>query len=450
MSIAALCRFFRDRKGNIAITFAFALIPALYLTGMSIDYISATQKKAKLDALADAAVLAALTPSMLHQTDATAQAAAQNVFQAQLPSIPGLNFDPKAGLTVTMSSNITTRNITVTYNASSQNYFPGVLKLNAINLTGTSKGSASFPPNIDFYLLLDNSPSMAIPATSAGITAMKNATIGQDGKGVGCAFACHQSNPSDLNPQNPGGVDNYQLAKNLGVSTRIQLVSSAVSQLTTTATNTAAQNKSTYRMALYTFNNAGADVVTPLTSSLTIVGSQAQNIDVMEVYKNNWITSTVNNSDADTDFGKAMSDINTAMPPPGTGLTGSSPQEILFLVSDGVDDANSPTPSCTQNLSGNRCQQMFNTTWCTTVKNRGIRIAVLYTVYLPMTSNSWYNNWVAPWQKWIDTPPQDKVSDNMQNCATPGLFKSVTTDGDIAAALNQLFQNAVQMAHLTQ
>ena len=93
---------------------------------------------------------------------------------------------------------------------------------------------------------------------------------------------------------------------------------------------------------------------------------------------------------------------------------------------------------------------MFNTTWCTTVKNRGIRIAVLYTVYLPMTSNSWYNNWVAPWQKWIDTPPQDKVSDNMQNCATPGLFKSVTTDGDIAAALNQLFQNAVQMAHLTQ
>src|SRR5580704_545972 len=113
MSIAALCRFFRDRKGNIAITFAFALIPALYLTGMSIDYISATGKKAKLDALADAAVLAALTPAMLHASDTAAQTAAKNVFIAQLPTITGLNFNPKNDLTVNMQDTITTRTITV-------------------------------------------------------------------------------------------------------------------------------------------------------------------------------------------------------------------------------------------------------------------------------------------------------------------------------------------------
>jgi Flp pilus assembly protein TadG len=450
MSIAALRRFFDDRKGNVLITFAVLLIPTIYLAGMTIDYISATRKKAKLDALADAAVLAALTPNMLHQSSTVAQTAAQNVFNAQAKSLQGLNFDPKTDLTITVNDTITTRNVTVSYSASSQNYFPGVLKFAAMSLASNSHGSASFPPNIDFYLLLDNSGSMAIPATQAGIDTMLANTKGQDGKGVGCAFACHQSNPSDLNPQNPGGVDNYQLAINLGVSTRIQLVASAVSQLATTATNTAAQNQSTYRMATYTFNYNGAQEVTHLTSSLSTVGTQAQSIDVMEVYQNNWLTSTVNNSDADTDFGKAMSTINGIMPTPGTGLSGQQPQEILFIVSDGVDDANNPSPACTQKLSGSRCQQPFNATWCTTVKNRGIKIAVLYTVYLPMTSNSWYNSWVAPYQKWNNPAGNDGIATAMQNCATPGLFNSVTTDGDIASALNKLFQAAVQMAHLTQ
>jgi len=446
MSIAALRRFFDDRKGNVLITFAVLLIPTIYLAGMTIDYISATRKKAKLDALADAAVLAALTPNMLHQSSTVAQTAAQNVFNAQAKSLQGLNFDPKTDLTITVNDSITTRNVTVSYSASSQNYFPGVLKFAAMSLASNSHGSASFPPNIDFYLLLDNSPSMAIAATSAGIQTMVNNTSSQGG----CAFACHESNPGADNLGNPNGEDNYQLAKNLGVTTRIQLVASAVSQLATTATSTAAQNQSTYRMATYTFNYNGAQEITHLTTSLSTVSSQAQNIDVMEVYKNNWLTSTNNNSDADTDFGKAMSDINGIMVTPGTGLSGQQPQEVLFIVSDGVDDAISPSPACTQKLSGSRCQQPFNTTWCTTVKNRGIKIAVLYTVYLPMTTNSWYNSWIAPFQKWNNPAGNDGVATAMQNCATPGLFNSVTTDGDIASALNKLFQAAVQMAHLTQ
>jgi Flp pilus assembly protein TadG len=446
MTFAALRRFLRDRKGNVAITFAFALIPTIFLTGMTIDYISATRKKAKLAARADAAVLAALTPNMLHQSDQAAQTAAQDVFNAQAQTIAGLTFNPQSNLTVTMTDTITTRSVNVSYVAASQNFFPGVLKSGTITLRGNSQGTASFPPNIDFYLLLDNSPSMAIAATSAGITTMVNNTSAQGG----CAFACHEQNPKADNLGNPNGEDNYALAQNLGVTTRIQLVASAASQLATTATTVAQQNQSTYRMALYTFNNAGASVVTPLTSSLSTVSSQAQNIDVMEVWDNNWLTSTNNNSDADTDFGQAMSNMNTNMPTPGSGLSGSQPQEVLFIVSDGIDDVNNPSPACTQKLSGSRCQQMFNTTWCTTLKNRGIKIAVLYTVYLPMTTNSWYNSWIAPFQQYTTSPPNDAVATNMQNCASPGLFNSVTTDGDIAAALNTLFQDAVQIAHLTQ
>jgi len=76
------------------------------------------------------------------------------------------------------------------------------------------------------------------------------------------------------------------------------------------------------------------------------------------------------------------------------------------------------------------------------VKSRGIRIAVLYTQYLPLPTNSWYNTWVAPWQSQIAT--------NMQSCASTGLYFSITTDGDISSAMQALFEQAVATARLTQ
>ena len=67
-------------------------------------------------------------------------------------------------------------------------------------------------------------------------------------------------------------------------------------------------------MAIYTFNTGGANTVTALTSSMSTAKSLAAGIDVLPVYKNNWLTSSNNNSDEDTDFEAAMTDINTTMP----------------------------------------------------------------------------------------------------------------------------------------
>ena len=63
MTVAAPRRFASDRKGNVAIIFAFSLMPIALLTGMGIDYTQATQRKAVLDAAADAAALSAVTPT---------------------------------------------------------------------------------------------------------------------------------------------------------------------------------------------------------------------------------------------------------------------------------------------------------------------------------------------------------------------------------------------------
>jgi hypothetical protein len=85
----------------------------------------------------------------------------------------------------------------------------------------------------------------------------------------------------------------------------------------------------------------------------------------------------------------------------------------------------------------------IDTSFCTTIKNRGIRIAVLYTTYQPVESNTFYVNEIKPFIS--------QVSTNLQACASSStLFHEVTTDGDIKSALADLFQKAVNTApHLT-
>ena len=61
---------------------------------------------------------------------------------------------------------------------------------------------------------------MAIAATQAGINTMVANTPTQGG----CGFGCHEFDPAADNlgnAGNPGGEDNYALARNLGVTLRI-------------------------------------------------------------------------------------------------------------------------------------------------------------------------------------------------------------------------------------
>ncbi len=437
----------RDRKGNVAIIFALSLIPAVFLIGMALDFSSAMQKRSQLNAAADAAALAAVTPSMMTQSDAAAQTAATNIFNAEASVMSGVS-NTSPTVTIMSGNGGLTRTALVSYNAWSVNNFPSVLGQSNWTISGSSTATATAAPNINFYLLLDNSPSMDLPATSAGITAMINATKNAPANGAnagGCAFACHESNPAGDNLGNPNGEDNYTLAQNLGVVTRIQNMNTATQSLMTTASAMEVANNVTYQMAIYTFNNSGTNTIQALTSNLTAAQNAAQGINVLEVYDNNYLTRSNNNDDADTDFDTAMQQMSTIMPNPGTGASNSTPQEVLFLVADGVEDK--IDTNCSEPLSGNRCQQPFDTIWCTTMKNRGILIAVLYTEYLPLPasgvgSNSWYNTWIAPFQS--------QIGPNMQSCASPGLFFQVTTDGDITAAMNALFLRAVATARLSQ
>jgi len=428
-----LQRFRRHEGGTMAMLAGLAAIPIIFSVGAGVDYSTANMAKSKLDAIADAAALVAVDHINITNPAGTAQTAATNVFNSQSSTVKNVSVNSP---NITVTDSTTGRTAVVSYSATKSNLFMGLLGIPTTTITGSATATAGLSVNINFYLLLDNSPSMNIAATTAGINTMVNHTSAQGG----CAFACHESNPAADNLGNPGGIDNYTLAKNLGVVTRIQNLASATQSLMTTATSVEGSNTSQYKMAIYTFNGSGLNTIQSLTSNLSTAKASAANIDVLEVYDNNCLTKTNCNSDTDTNFETAMSQINNIMPNPGLGTPNSTPQEVLFLVSDGVDDE--VATSCSQTMNGSRCQQPFNTTWCTTVKNRGIQIAVLYTVYLPLPTNAWYNTWIAPFQ--------NRIASNIESCASPGMFFSVTTDGDITAAMQALFQQAVATARLVK
>jgi Flp pilus assembly protein TadG len=428
-----LGRLRENRRGNVAVTVAVMLTPLIFAMGMAADYTLARTRQDRLNGIADTAALAAVTPTMMNQSTATAQAAALQVIRAGIAAVSNVTYNAN-DITVTVndttSGTSVTRVATVNFAAGSTTVFSGVLGMTSLPLSGASSAKSALSPKIDFYLLLDTSPSMAIAATTSGISTMVANTKSQGG----CAFGCHETNPASDNLGNPGGIDNYQLARNLGVTLRIDLVNKAVQDLMATAPVTAAQNYTSYRTAIYTIDY-NFTRLSPLTSDFTAAKTAAGTVQALTVYNNNCLTVSICNSDEDSYLDMGLQQINSVMPNPGTGTgnAGDTPAEVLFIVTDGVED---------YIYNGSRNYGPINThaSWCQTIKNRGIRIAFLYLTYNPLPTNAWYNTYIAPIQPTIATAAQ--------NCASPGLYFQVNTDGDVSGALNNLFQKAVSTAHL--
>jgi hypothetical protein len=444
------------RRGQVAIIFAFAVTILLIAVGMGIDLWQGYVVKARLQSAVDAAALAIASTDRTQLTTAELNKRAQAYVKANYPdnslgtpSALGPTLGPTLACDGTPMINI----INVCDTASVPTTFMRIIGVNTLSVSTVGQAKAAWP-YIDFYLLLDSSPSMAIAATQAGINTMVANTQPQGG----CAFACHQTNPGADSLGNPGGIDNYQLSKNLGVTLRIDNLRTAAADLMSTAQTTETTNGLAYeyQMAIYTFdvyfNNGVAPagpVIQPLTSDLTAAATAASNIQLLKMYSNNHLVAGDSNLDADTNYTSAMTGINAIMPNPGHGTTspGDTPKEVLFFVTDGLQDEKVATctpvaGSVTCSNSNNRQYAPIDPTLCTTIKNRGILIAILYTEYLPLPTNAWYNTYVSPIQPAIATA--------MQNCASPGLYTEVLTGGDITAALKQLFILAVNAVFLSR
>ncbi|WP_105374189.1 TadE/TadG family type IV pilus assembly protein [Neorhizobium huautlense] len=427
-----LGKLLRDRSGNFGLMSALMLVPLIGVAGLSIDFADALMIKQQLQDAADAAALGAVAESSIGVSEAmkmkgngSIEAAikdAENIFRAQLARSGGFTLNDIKATVVREDNQL---KAVFTYSASLPTTLLKVINKNEITVAGQATAVFQTETFRDFYLLLDNTPSMGVGATPDDISVLIANTPKE------CAFACHivENGVEDPNSY-------YNIAKRLGVTIRINVVAQATAALMDTAMKVR-KSPNQFRMAVYTFGEKAEDTklleISSLSDDLKTAKEKAALIDLMSIPYQNY------DNDQQTDFDRALKNIGKKMDKPGTGLSAASPEKIVFFVSDGVNDSGKGA-GCTKRTKGTRCQEPIDIRACDKLKEAGYKIAVLYTTYLPLPTDGWYRDWIAPFQ--------GEIGPRMQSCATPGYFFEVSPSQGITEAMNALFLKIVSTPRL--
>ncbi|HWX84528.1 MAG TPA: TadE/TadG family type IV pilus assembly protein [Xanthobacteraceae bacterium] len=258
-----------------------------------------------------------------------------------------------------------------------------------------------------------------------------------------------------------------------GTTSCIQLRADAVGYAVTTLLSTAAaaeQVASQYQVGLFPFIQYlyGCTSVTPcsassayfpLTTNLTATGSGSISQAAANLASLLDTGANSNLGSGGTHFENALSSMNSAITSVGTGAGSSNALPYVFIITDGSQDYQTQWAGGwgSQNYSSTAAVPYSNssavippnsvtsTDYCTTIKNRGITIAILYIPYQPIQD---------PSTIWND---EDGYANNniphipaaLKTCASPNFFYTADTPADINSALLSMFQQAVNTAHIT-
>ncbi len=441
-----------DKRGSITLQFAIMIIPIMIAVGMATDLAYAWYSRQAVQQLSDE--ISTITTgaardylgtngvSQVSQAAAAANSQAAALCQdfigknQQLSSVKCSTSISLSGLTVLGNSSVSAQ-----YNT----FFMKAFGTAQIALSETSNAQSPLPPYVDFYMLLDNSPSMGIAATVNDMSNLANLT-------GGCEFACHDTN------KNEQSDNTYQIAVNNNIPLRIDSVRQASQALLDFAGNQTFANR--YRIGAYSFGTQaypgtiGLTQVAALNSNFSQVKNDLSSLSLMIVGTNN----DYNNDDSDIDGN--LNALASKIPTPGDGSSQAASQKVIFLVTDGAGDiappnpvnniANSPSgitagsssnPCVTtyNDYNRNHCMQPVTVSVCNSIKSQGILIAALYTTYFQYSKSSEYPTYVQP--------IASNIPNNLQACASPGLYFEVNpqTNG-ISQAMQILFQAAVTKA----
>ena len=437
-----LGRLLKDQRGGVAPMFALALIPLAAAVGSGVDYAIAAKVRTQLLAAADAASIGSVS-----KTSVALAAAATMTGDGAIPTAEAdaaKIFNAHAGTPTTYTlGNVTTKVVksgtsvssVVEFSAQVPTHFMGLFGYKTVPVHGTSTAANSLPTFIDFYLLLDNTPSMGVAATPADVSTMVANTSDK------CAFACHDLSESR------------------------QLLQACEEDRRHDAHRCAAHGDT----AVDGHRQDDRGSVEPVPDGHLHVrrvgeerradhdpGPHHEPVDRKDRgcrdRPDDDPVSELPVGHANQLRRRARPRSTTRIKKPGDGATSSSPQKYLFFVSDGVADRINGSPGCSQPVTNGsdpqtgksyvRCQEPLDVDFCDTIKKRGIKIAVLYTTYLPLPTNAWYMKWIAPFA--------DQIGKNMQSCASSGLYFEVSPTQGISEAMNALFQKAVAQARLTK
>jgi len=533
--------FQSNSRGNVAIITALAALPMMTAIGCAIDYSNASMIRTKLQAAADAAVLATVSVNSpvvatskgmsANGTVSGGSTYATNFFTANLPA--GYTLTPTATVTLTG----TTVTAVVSFSTSVSTYFMGLVGHPSITIGSSSTATYTLPTYINFYLMLDVSGSMSFPSTTS--EQQRLLAVNPDNLGEysgGCQFACHfttqgacaQSHQGPIpaaghsyggyipNPNtpssNPGGgyCQGFTISRlgttpvsftsgtnannganvnwtntpvsscsTAGTTSCIQLRADAVGYAVTTLLSTASTTEtnngvpSEFAVALFPFiqnlctasNNSSNSCAVGLTSSLTgstITNFASQLANLLDTGTNATLGS------GGTHFENALSQMNSFITSVGTGVSSSNALPYVFIITDGSQDYQTQSGGNwgSQNWSAStnvpyqnsatvlptyspndQSAGLNGTNYCTTMKNRGITVAILYIPYGTIVdpNSSFANNEDGYANNNIANIPAA-----LQACASTNFFYTASTPAAIQSALLAMFEQAVSTAHITQ
>ena len=176
--LADLCSMRTGERGNVLLTFALALVPIAGAVSAAVNFSRANNIRSQLQAAADAASIGAVAKTSPAVTAAASmnsdgqikagETDAINLFNSQL--IGKTSQFNSLKVTADIRKTIGQVSASVDFSANVPAVILGILSKGSIAISGTSKAATGMPIYADFYLLLDNTPSMGLGATTAEST----------------------------------------------------------------------------------------------------------------------------------------------------------------------------------------------------------------------------------------------------------------------------------------
>ncbi len=248
-------------------------------------------------------------------------------------------------------------------------------------------------------------------------------------------------------------------------------VTTLLSTANTTETNNGVSNE--FAVALFPFiqnlctasNNSSNSCAVGLTSSLTgstITNFAQQLANLLDTGQNATLGS------GGTHFENALSQMNSFITSVGTGVSSRNALPYVFIITDGSQDYQTQSGGNwgSQNWSSSTNVPFQNsatvlptyspndqtgglnsTNYCTTMKNRGITVAILYIPYGTIQDPN--SNFASDEDGYANANIQN-IPGALQSCASSGFFYTASTPTDIQNALLAMFEQAVSTAHITQ
>jgi hypothetical protein len=213
-------------------------------------------------------------------------------------------------------------------------------------------------------------------------------------------------------------------------------------------------NAPMYQMQFFTFNLNNPVAITKdasnnsspfgtMTPVTNLLNKGAPPVVVPNLPGNGYWTNqknqTVSTNNFDTDLGAMLGGMQSILPASTGAGTQASPQSVLIIITDGMSGANSTSSEMTRPTS--RPARRSRNTPASPFSIRNICQKRSTTQRANFTDLA--NNTVP------------KIQGALQQCATQNsdgtyLMQTVSTNGDVSAALNTLFAMAVQTARLVQ